>query len=196
MSYHGCQDSPSSLPQQTRKPAAAEQSPLARFSLQHHQRWLQPRAEHYLPRSAGRKLPLAVCPHAGAISTSPSLAEKHSCFTGKEKSQASEQWQKCLQPASFQARCPLRFKPKSLGRWLTAAKQGARSGCQAWCWWQSPVQVVVRCAGTALQRGAGIWLLCSSCSCNHPRVRELAQPHGGYLLSSHADDCKARGETP
>lgn len=129
-SHLGCQGSPSSLLQQTRKPAAPEQTPLAMFSPQHHQRWFQPRAEHYLPSATGCQLPLAVYPHAEAISTSPSLAEKPSHFAGKEKSQAFEQWQKCLQPASFQARRPLGIKQKSLGCWLAIAKCGARSGCQ------------------------------------------------------------------
>ena len=130
-SHPGAQGSPSSPLQQTRKPAAPGQSPRAVFSPRHHRRWLQPRAEHYLPSAAGCQLPLAVCPHAGPISTSPSLAEKPSCFAGKEKSQAFEQWQKCLQPASFQAGRPLRIKQKSLGHWLAIAKRGARSGCQA-----------------------------------------------------------------
>lgn len=37
---------------------------------------------------------------------------------------------------------------------------------------------------------------CRHLAAVQPRVWELAQPQGGYLLSSHADDGKARGETP
>lgn len=165
------------------------------FSPQHHQRWLQPRAECYLPSAAGCQLPLAVCPHAEAISTSLRLAEKSSCSIGK-KSQAFEQWQKCLQPASFQARRPFRIKHKSLGRWLAITKHGARSGCQAGELEQSRVRVVVGCAGMALQRGAGIQSPCSSCSCNHLRAQDLAQPYGGYLLPAMLSPCEARGGTP
>lgn len=135
----------------------------------------------------GCQLLLAVCTHPVAIITSSSLPErKTNCFTGKEKSQVFEQWQKCLQPASFQARHLLGIKEKS----------ETVSGCnQAWCQagWHvrgleaAWVWIVVGCAGMALQRGAGIQLPCSSCSCNYPGVQTLAQAHGGYLLSSHAE---------
>lgn len=156
------------------------------FSPQHHQRWLQPRAEQYLPRAAGCQLPLAARPHAGAISTSSSPAEKPIHFTGQEKSQALEQWQKCLQPASFQARRPFGIKQKSTRCWLTTDKPGARSGCQAEGLEAALVRVVGGCAGTALRRATGIQLPCSSCSCSHPGVQELAQPHE-YLLFIRAE---------
>lgn len=51
-------------------------SNMGTFSPQHRWSWLQPRAAHDLPGGAGSRLPLAACPHAGAISTSPSPAEK------------------------------------------------------------------------------------------------------------------------
>lgn len=67
--------------------------------------------------------------------------------TQGQKSQAFEQWQKRLQPASFQARRPLGIKQKSLGRGLATA--GCRRG-----WRQPWVQAAVGCAGTALRSGA------------------------------------------
>lgn len=57
------------------------------------------------------------------------------------------------------------------------------------------MRVVVGCAGTALRRGAGIQLPCSSCSCNHPRVQELAQPCG-YLLFIHAERLQDQRRDP
>lgn len=169
-----------------RTPQAPHSSPQADQQPTGH---VQPPASLEMALARGRALPgyqllLAVCTHPVAIITSSSLAEKPNCFIRKEISQVFEQWQKCLQPASFQARRLLRIKQVS-GKVSGHSQAWGPAGWHVrvlevvWVW------IVMGYAGMALQRG--IQLPCSSCSCNHPGVQTLAQHHGGYVLSSHAE---------
>lgn len=103
------------------------------FSPQHRWSWLQPRAEHDLPGGAGSQLPLAACPHAGAISTSPSLAEKNQPLRrAKSPKPLSSGRNVCSQQVSRPgARSGLNKSPWDVG-WPQPAADGAGSspGCR------------------------------------------------------------------
>lgn len=141
-----------------------------------------------------------MCPHAEAINTSLSLEEKPSHFAREEESQACEQWQKCLQPASFQARHPLRMKQNSLGCCLAIAEHGARSGCQAEGAGDSP-----ECRLWSDVKGWFSGEVQGSSSCAAPTApatpgfRSWLSPTAGlvgHLLSGHAERLQDQRRDP
>lgn len=128
------------------------------FSPQHRWSWLQPRAAHDLPGGAGSRLPLAACPHAGAISTSPSLAEKNRARSPKPLSSGRSV---CSQQVSRPgARLGLNKSPWDVG-WPQPAADGA--GGSPGCRLRSDVRgrlsgAVQRHGGRAQPHGRSRWV--------------------------------------